>query len=153
MKLHSDPSSALNTVTAYGDDYIEVNSVPYSHAVWFGPEGPIHQWSVRAIDEVTAATLRQPAGLIAAPNEPLVFLDAGDCPPADIPGPDSPEVLIVGTGLRQHLLHPAVCATITRVGIGVEAMDTQAAARTYNILMSEGRRVIVALMPIAGAQP
>ncbi|CPM88268.1 Protein of uncharacterised function (DUF498/DUF598) [Bordetella pertussis] len=31
--------------------------------------------------------------------------------------------------------------------MGVEAMDTQAAARTYNILMAEGRRVVVALLP------
>ena len=151
MKLHSDPSSALNTVTAYGDDYIEVNLVRYAHAVWFGPEGPIHLWPVRAIGEVSTATLRPPAGLLSAPADPLAFLDAPDGAPADIAGPQSPEVLIVGTGSRQHFLHPAVFAPLTRVGIGVEAMDTQAAARTYNILMSEGRRVVVALMPMAGA--
>ena len=151
MKLHSDPSSALNTVTAYGDDYIEVNLVRYAHAVWFGPEGPIRPWPVRAISEVTTAALRPPAGLLNALVDPLAFLDAPDGPPADIAGPNSPEILIVGTGSRQHFLHPAVFAPLTRAGIGVEAMDTQAAARTYNILMSEGRRVVVALMPMAGA--
>ena len=151
MKLHSDPSSALNTVTAYGDDYIEVNLVRYAHAVWFGPEGAIHPWPVRTMAEVTAATLRDPAGLIAAPADPMAFLDATDGPVGDIASPDSPEVLILGTGSRQHFLHPAVFDPLTRVGIGVETMDTQAAARTYNILMSEGRRVVVALMPMAGA--
>ena len=32
--------------------------------------------------------------------------------------------------------------------VGFEAMDTRAACRTYNILMSEGRRVLAAMLPL-----
>lgn len=150
MKLHSDPASALNTVTAYGEDYIEVNLTRYAHAVWFGPEGPIAAWDVRAVEDITTQRLKEVAGIAEAPRDPMAFLDdPGDSATAPA---NAPEVLLVGTGARQCLLHPAVYAPLARMGIGVEAMDTQAAARTYNILMAEGRRVVVALMPMAGAR-
>lgn len=151
MKLHSDPASALNTVTAYGDDYIEVNLVRYDHAVWFGPEGPITEWQVRDVADITTERLREAAGIVDKPLDPMAFLDEADSVAPTAP-PDAPEVMLVGTGARQRLLHPSVYAPLTRLGIGVEAMDTQAAARTYNILMAEGRRVVVALMPMVGVQ-
>ena len=148
MKLHSDPTSALNTVTAYGEDYIEVNLTRYGHAVWFGPEGPISAWQVQSFEDITAERLKEVAGIAQANTDPMAFLDA----PAEAPvaPPDAPEVMLVGTGTRQRLLHPALYAPLSKLGIGVEAMDTQAAARTYNILMAEGRRVVVALMPMIG---
>lgn len=149
MKLHSDPASALNTVTAYGEDYIEVNLTRYAHAVWFGPEGPISAWDVRSIEDITTQRLKEVAGIVDAAPDPMAFLD--DAPANLVAPPNAPEVMLVGTGARQRLLHPAIYAPLTRMGIGVEAMDTQAAARTYNILMAEGRRVVVALMPMAGA--
>jgi uncharacterized protein len=37
---------------------------------------------------------------------------------------------------------------LTNARIGVEVMDTRAACRTYNILMSEGRRVLAVILPI-----
>jgi uncharacterized protein len=74
----------------------------------------------------------------------MAFLD-GDTSPAK--PQDAPEVVLIGTGERQHMLPPSVTLPLHRVGIGIEAMTTQAAARTYNILMSEGRRVVVALLP------
>lgn len=45
---------------------------------------------------------------------------------------------------------PTCCAPLLAIGIGVEIMDTHAASRTYNILMAEGRRVVVALIPPNG---
>ena len=60
MKLHTDPATAaLNTVTAYGDGYIEVNRVSFSHAIAFGPEGEIVPWAVPSSAEITTALLRQ----------------------------------------------------------------------------------------------
>jgi uncharacterized protein len=38
-------------------------------------------------------------------------------------------------------------APLLKIGVGVESMTTQAAARTFNILMAEGRQVIAALIP------
>ncbi|MBO9355852.1 hypothetical protein GG851_17840 [Bordetella petrii] len=151
MKLHTDPASALNTVTAYGDDYIEVNQVRFSHAVAFGPEGTVAEWPVRAATDITSALLQQAAGLSEAPRDPLAFLDAPEsAAPATGQGP---EVLLVGTGSRQRLLSGEILRPLLAAGIGVEVMDTQAAARTYNILMAEGRRVVVALLPPQGDSP
>lgn len=145
MQLQSETNPALNTVTAYGHDYIEINEVSYGHAVYFGPEGDINAWPVKTVDDITADTLRAIAGLAAAKVDPMAFLDAGAAPqrPAD-----APEVLLIGTGNRQHLLPAHITRPLHDAGIGVEAMSTHAAARTYNILMAEGRRVIVALLPL-----
>jgi len=57
-----------------------------------------------------------------------------------------PEVLVVGTGQRQHLLLPAL-HELRRLGLALEIMDTGAACRTYNILLAEDRRVVAALLP------
>ena len=54
-----------------------------------------------------------------------------------------PEVLLLGTGQRQAFPAAAFMAGVLRKGIGVEAMDNAAAARTYNLLAGEGRRVVV----------
>ncbi|MGB1110129.1 MAG: Mth938-like domain-containing protein [Gammaproteobacteria bacterium] len=58
------------------------------------------------------------------------------------------ELIVIGTGSNQRFLHPRLWAHLSRQGIGVEFMDTAAACRTYNILMSEGRRVAALLFPI-----
>lgn len=148
MKLHSDSNPALNTVTAYGHDYIEINRVSYAHAVYFSPEGDIHTWQVRDTSEITADALRDIAGLKDAGADPMAFLDG----PVHTKPDGAPEVLLVGTGLKQHFLPAEATRPLLAAGIGVEVMSTQAAARTYNILMAEGRRVTVALLPHEDAE-
>ena len=59
-----------------------------------------------------------------------------------------PEVVLVGTGKRQQFPAPAVLAPFYRAGVGVEVMTTEAACRTYNVLASEDRRVVAALLPL-----
>jgi len=56
--------------------------------------------------------------------------------------------VLIGTGSAQRFLPAALLHTMTRAGVGVETMSTPAAARTYNILMMEGRRVVAALFPL-----
>ena len=144
MRLHSESNPALNTVTAYGHDYIEINRVTYSHAIYFAPEGDIHPWHVHNTTEITANELRNVAGLSDMPRlNPMALLEGESPKKPD----DAPELLLIGTGLKQHFLPSAVTQPLLSIGIGVEVMSTQAAARTYNILMAEGRRVIVALLP------
>src|SRR3546814_3744454 len=94
--------------------------------------------------DIDAGMLRQVAGLTDSKPDPMAFLDGGA---TEQKPPDAPEVLLVGTGLKQRLLAPQVTQPLLQLGIGVEAMSTEAAARTYNILMSEGRRVVAALLP------
>jgi uncharacterized protein len=58
----------------------------------------------------------------------------------------SPDLLILGTGAKQRFAHPRLINGLLTRGIGVECMDNQAACRTYNILMTEGRKVALALI-------
>lgn len=61
---------------------------------------------------------------------------------------DDLDVLFVGTGAE--IAHPPADfrKSLEDAGIGVETMASPAACRTYNILLSEGRRVAVALLPV-----
>ncbi len=53
-----------------------------------------------------------------------------------------PEVVILGTGSRQQFPDKSLLLPLLRQGIGVEVMDNSAAARTYNLLAGEGRKVV-----------
>lgn len=57
-----------------------------------------------------------------------------------------PDIVVIGTGERQ--IFPAIeaYAPLLQSGIGVEIMDSAAAARTYNVLVAEGRHVLAALI-------
>jgi uncharacterized protein len=57
------------------------------------------------------------------------------------------EILLIGTGQRMALLPTSLRAALRALGFGIEAMDTGAACRTYNVLIGEHRRVAAALLP------
>ena len=57
-----------------------------------------------------------------------------------------PEVLLLGTGSKQHFAHPNLFRALIQAGIGIEFMDTPAACRTYNILVTEDRKVVAAVL-------
>lgn len=146
MKLHADTNPSLNTVTAYGNGYIEVNGQRHQGTVAFGPEGPVTLWPLGSPAEITSAQLLEMAGVADTASDPFAeFSDEADKIRPAAAG--STEVLLIGTGARQEFLRPDVLRPLLRAGVGVESMDTQAAARTYNILMAEGRRVVVVLLP------
>jgi uncharacterized protein len=58
----------------------------------------------------------------------------------------APEIVILGTGPAQRFPHPRLLAALAAARVGVEAMATPAACRTFNILSAEGRRAIAALI-------
>jgi len=60
------------------------------------------------------------------------------------------DVLFIGTGPEIGPIPGALRAKLEAAGLGVEIMSSPAACRTYNVLLSEGRRVAVALLPIGG---
>ncbi|UOD49446.1 Mth938-like domain-containing protein [Orrella daihaiensis] len=144
MKLHDDVNPSLNTVTAYGDGFIEINQTRFETAIAFGPEGVVNPWPAHDANDISSASLMQACGLSQSTQDPMAFLDADDDSP--VLDPNRPEVLLVGTGERQVMLGADVVGPLLRAGVGVECMSTGAAARTYNILMAEGRRVIAALI-------
>jgi uncharacterized protein len=61
------------------------------------------------------------------------------------------DLLLIGTGGRPHALDPAERLALKEGGMAVEVMTTPAAARTYNILLAEDRRVAAALLALAGS--
>ena len=121
MKLHADPLTALNTVTAYGPDFIDINQTRHHGHLLVSPDRPVTPWSV--------------TGFAALRSEDFEAL-------ADL----APEVVLLGTGQRQRFVAPSLTAPLARRGVGVECMTTAAACRTYNILMAEGRRVVAAFL-------
>lgn len=121
MKLHPTPTQQYQTVTGYEDDWIEINARRFSHSLIVLPEMPPARWSVRSFD-----SLRQ------TDFDPIAVLQ--------------PDLLVLGTGLRQRFAAPALTADLLSQRIGVECMDNRAACRTYNILMAEGRKVALAVI-------
>ncbi len=58
------------------------------------------------------------------------------------------DVIFLGTGVDIEHIPAALRAELEEVGMGVETMNSPAACRTYNVLLSEGRRVAAALLPV-----
>lgn len=58
------------------------------------------------------------------------------------------EFLIFGTGKRLTPLPPALRMALQQRGISADVMDTGAACRTFNVLLTEERRVAAALLPV-----
>jgi uncharacterized protein len=121
MKLHSTSTQQYQTVTAYDDTGVEINTIRITHSLLVLPEIAPVAWPVNSFDALTPENFAQ--------------IDA-----------ISPDVVILGTGKRQRFVHPKLIAALTARRIGVESMDNQAACRTYNILMAEGRKVALALI-------
>jgi uncharacterized protein len=121
LKLHQDSSGALNTVTGYGADYVEVNLERHESSIIVQPDAPVVPWPVNSFDALT----------------PELF---------EMLLRNAPEVVLFGSGARLRFPHPRLTAVLAAKRIGVEAMDFKAACRTYNILMAEGRRVAAALL-------
>jgi uncharacterized protein len=120
VKLHASAPSALNTFSGYGDGYVLVNGQRNESSLIVMPER-ILPWNVAAFDALAEADF-----------EVFLGLDL--------------EILLLGTGPRQRFPHPRLTRALAHKRIGVEAMDLQAACRTYNILMAEERRVAAALL-------
>jgi uncharacterized protein len=124
VKLHASAPSALNTFTAYGEGYVMVNSQRFETA--------------------------NAGGLIVLPDRILPWEAAGfsALQESDFQAfaEMDLEIVLLGTGPKQRFPHPRLTQALTAKRIGVEAMDLQAACRTYNILMAEERRVAAALL-------
>lgn len=61
---------------------------------------------------------------------------------------DTIDVVLLGSGAKGEFFPPALRQALKSKGLSIDAMDTGAACRTYNVLMAEGRRVVAALLPV-----
>ena len=59
-----------------------------------------------------------------------------------------PEFMLLGTGAAMAFPPRALVGALEARGIGIEAMDSRAAARTWGMLRGEGRWIVAALMPL-----
>ena len=121
MKLHSTQTQQYQTVTGYEDDWVEINAQRFGHSLMVLPEVAPRAWPVTSFSALTSADFE-----VLAATEP--------------------DLVILGTGPQQRFAAPALLAPLMARRVGVECMNNQAACRTYNILMAEGRKVALALI-------
>ena len=57
-----------------------------------------------------------------------------------------PDIIILGTGDKQQFLAPELMSLLWQRNIGCEVMNSNAACRTYNVLMSEDRAVVAGII-------
>ena len=101
--------------------------------------------SITVVDrELTASFLLSPER--AVENWPISASNQLDASHVEAILELKPEVVLLGTGERQVFPAPAFMAGLLRKGVGVEVMDNAAAARTYDLLAGENRRVVAAFI-------
>lgn len=121
MKLHLTSPAGSYLITGHGPGWVEVNATRHTRSLIVLPALIATDWQVPGFDALEPAHFETLAGL-------------------------APELVLLGTGARHRFAHPRLSRALSEAGIGLECMDTAAACRTYNILMSEGRHVAAALI-------
>jgi uncharacterized protein len=122
MDLIQQPHGDHYYVHSVSGEEIRIVDKTYSTALIVTAQDLITDWPVKSPDEIRAEHLEQVLHL-------------------------NPEVVLIGTGQRQVFLAPELLMLFYQRGIGVEMMTTQAACRTFNVLISEDRKVAAALLP------
>ncbi len=121
MKLNLERNPNLNLVTGYGAGHLMINKVRHDGNMVIGSDRILSGWAAGGFDALTADDF----GLLLALQ---------------------PEVVIIGTGSQLRFPQHVLLRPLIEAGVGFEIMDLAAACRTYNILASEGRAVIAAVM-------
>ena len=120
MKLTDETQRGINFIRAYAAGEIRVGeTVVRTNCIVTADR--LQEWMPQSVDTITLSDLK-----------PL--LDAG------------PEIIVLGTGETQQFPAPELLGAILSRGIGCEVMTTGAACRTYNVLVSEDRKVVAALL-------
>jgi len=121
MKFTRELSGNVNVVRAYQRDSVRIGDRTLTQSCLFNAGQLIDSWPPRSVAELTAAHF----------DAALVW---------------EPEIVLLGTGTRQEFPAREIYAALLARGIGFEVMDTGAACRTYNVLVSEDRRVAAGLI-------
>ena len=119
MKLHLATAEG-NLFTGYGNDYVEINKNPHRGSLIVSGQ-QIEPWPVANFASLNESHF----AMIAAMN---------------------PELVLIGTGQSIRFPHPKLYRSLTDRQIGVDMMDISALCRTFNVLISEGRRVVAGIV-------
>ena len=122
MKIHLlGDDSPSNVIRRHDATSVTIGESTYTSSLIVSPSRLITDWEPETAKSLTAENLAL-----------LVGLD--------------PELILIGTGARQHFPPTEILRSIITENIGYEIMDTGAACRTYNILVAEGRAVVAGLL-------
>ena len=119
LKLTRELSASL-VIRNVSASAIRVNDADYSESIVLTPDDQLTIWSDKPIADLTDADFN------------AVF-------------DTKPEIVLLGTGASNVFPPRELTFAFARKGIGLEVMDTPAAARTFNVLANEGRRVAAVL--------
>ena len=121
MKFAQDSQEDGYVITAYDSSSITINGKMFSQSLVVANTQLNENWDIASIELLTPGHI-------------------------DLVLSFKPELILIGTGSKLTFPTIEVYAGIIERGIGVDFMDTGAACRTYNILMSEGRDVVAGLI-------
>ena len=116
--------AGVQVVNGYGDGGFRISNVWFEGPVIILPE-TVYPWSVRGWADIAVENLGPVLGA-----DPAI------------------ELLLIGCGPSMVLLSADLTGSMSAHNVAIDAMDTGAAARTYNVLLMEGRRVAAALLPL-----
>lgn len=115
MALMEQASGAPTTLRAVGAGWLQTQTERWEQSVMLTPT-LAQAWPVQQLETLQASDF---AGALAT----------------------EPQVLLLATGTRLRFPRPELLAELRRSGVGLEVMDHRAAARTFNLLLGEGRKV------------
>lgn len=121
MKLQPERTVGLNIFTAYGEGYVSVNAVRHVTNLIVLPDRLITGWTDARFETLSVVDFEQ-----------LGALDA--------------EVILLATGNQLRFPQAELLRPLIAAQKGIEVMDIKAACRTYNVLVSENRKVAAALL-------
>ncbi len=119
MKFTRETSASL-TIRSVSNGRITIGENTYDHTIALTANAIIGKWPKTVVSE-----------LVENDFESLLETE--------------PEVIIVGTGLTNIFPPRELVFAMARRGVGLEVMDTTAAARTFNVLVAEDRQVAAVL--------
>ena len=120
MKFTQQRQEGANFIRRYGADFIVVGEQEIRASCIVGVNS-LTPWAPRSVEELGAEHLQ-------------VLFDL------------APEVVVLATGAAQKFPRAALRAEFATRRIGLEVMEIGAAARTYNVLVGEERRVLAAVL-------
>lgn len=121
MKLHAERIEGTNAIARHGKDGVMVNGAQFTASVVVPWTGLVTPWNVARF-----ADLKADHFVMLAQHEP--------------------ELVLFGSGEKLRFPPTSLLRPLIERRIGFETMDTAAACRTYNVLLSEGRNVVAALL-------
>ena len=117
MQLHLERPDYAYALRGADGRHALVNERSLEASFIVAPDRLVEDWPVASVADMTPGDLA-----------PLLALE--------------PELVVLGCGERQAFPPPAVQAACLSRGVGLESMTNAAAARTFNVLAGEGRRVV-----------